>query len=61
MTELQRLREGLEAVMEPGYIGEWLQSPNDSFNGLKPLEVIERGQIDRIWRMIHLLESGVPT
>ena len=61
MTQLLRLQRALSGVMEPSYIGEWLQSPNDSFNGLKPLEVIERGEIDRIWQMIHLLESGVPT
>jgi hypothetical protein len=34
--------------------------PNEAFGGLKPLEVIERGEIDRIWQMIHLLRSGTP-
>ncbi|MEX0713900.1 MAG: antitoxin Xre/MbcA/ParS toxin-binding domain-containing protein [Pirellulales bacterium] len=43
-----------------GWISQWLQAPNDAFDGLKPLEVIERGQVDRIWRTIYLLESGVP-
>ncbi|HEX4412174.1 MAG TPA: hypothetical protein VH107_01010 [Lacipirellulaceae bacterium] len=61
MTELERLQQGLATVIEPEFIGEWLQAPNESFDGLKPLEVIERGQIDRLWRMIHLLESGVPS
>jgi DNA-binding transcriptional regulator YiaG len=61
MTELERLQQGLATVIEPDYIGEWLQTPNDSFDGLKPLEVIERGQVDRVWRMIYLLESGVPS
>jgi hypothetical protein len=28
-------------------------------DGLKPLEVIERGEIDRLWNMIFHLESGV--
>jgi hypothetical protein len=27
----------------------------------RPIEVIERGEIDRIWRMIYQPESGVPT
>lgn len=61
MTELERLQEGLATVIESAFIGEWLQTPNDSFDGLKPLEVVERGQIDRLWRMIYLLESGVPS
>jgi len=34
--------------------------PNRAFGDLTPLEVIERGQIDRLWRMIFFLESGVP-
>ena len=37
----------------------WLDTPNDAFDGLKPLEVIERGEIDRLWNMIFYLESGV--
>jgi hypothetical protein len=38
-----------------------LDTPNDAFGGLKPLEVIERGEIDRLWNMIFYLESGVPS
>jgi hypothetical protein len=37
----------------------WLATPNEAFDGLKPLEVIERGEIDRLWNMIFHLESGV--
>ena len=37
---------------------EWLDTPNDAFDGLKPLEIIERGEIDRLWNMIFYLESG---
>jgi DNA-binding transcriptional regulator YiaG len=61
MTELDRLQKALVTVIDPDFIGEWLQTPNEAFDSLKPLEVIERGQIDRIWRMIYLLESGVPS
>jgi hypothetical protein len=28
---------------------------------LKPLEVIDRGEGDRIWSMIYFLRSGVPS
>lgn len=38
----------------------WLTAPNDAFDGLKPLEVIERGESDRIWQMIFLMRSGSP-
>jgi hypothetical protein len=46
--------------MQREFIAEWLQAPNDAFGGLKPIEVVERGEIDRIWRMIYVLESGQP-
>ena len=39
----------------------WLDAPNPAFEGLKPLEVIERGQVDRLWQMVFLVESGTPS
>jgi len=60
MGELQRVKEALAGIMKPTYIGEWLQRPNSAFAEFTPLEVMERGEVDRIWRMIHLLESGEP-
>jgi DNA-binding transcriptional regulator YiaG len=58
LTELQRLYRNLSEVMKRDFIAEWLATPNPSFENLKPLEVIERGEIDRIWRMIYDLEAG---
>jgi len=29
-------------------------------DGSTPLQVIERGETDRIWRMVYELESGEP-
>ena len=40
-------------------IDPWFHRPNPSFDDLKPLEVLERGQIDRLWQMVYELESGV--
>ena len=58
LTETTRLHEALAKVMQPKAIGRWFQEPNPAFDGLKPLEVIERGQIDLLWAMIYDLESG---
>lgn len=58
LTEVERLQQALARVVRSEAIGPWLQEPNAAFDGLKPLEVIERGQTDRIWRMVHYLESG---
>jgi DNA-binding transcriptional regulator YiaG len=58
LSELERLREHLTKVIGKKSLASWLESPNDAFDGLKPLEVVERGHVDRLWRMIFLLESG---
>ena len=57
---MQRLQQALIGVMKPDFVGVWLQTPNDAFGGLKPVEVVERGEVDRLWRMIYELESGIP-
>ena len=44
--------------MKPLSIGSGSRRPNRALKGLKPLEVIERGEIDTLWRMIFQLESG---
>jgi len=59
IRETERFQERLAEVVQPEAIPEWLDAPNDAFDGLKPLEVIERGEIDRLWNMIFYLESGV--
>jgi DNA-binding transcriptional regulator YiaG len=60
MTEMRRLQTALATVMKARFVPQWLQTPNESFGGLKPLEVVERGEIDRIWHMVFELESGMP-
>jgi DNA-binding transcriptional regulator YiaG len=59
-TETKRLFEALERLVSPEAIGPWLKDPNPAFDGSTPLQVIERGETDRIWRMLHELESGEP-
>jgi DNA-binding transcriptional regulator YiaG len=60
IRETHRFQAKLAEVVRPEEIPHWLDTPNDGFGGLKPLEVIERGEIDRLWNMIYYLESGVP-
>ncbi|HVC94820.1 MAG TPA: hypothetical protein VND64_14070 [Pirellulales bacterium] len=61
LIEIQRLTNALSEVIKKDSLGTWLQTPNDAFDGLKPLEVIDRGESDRIWSMIYFLRSGVPS
>ncbi len=58
LKELRRLYNGLAGVMKKDYVAEWLSIPNSAFDGLKPMDIIERGESDRIWRMIYDLEAG---
>ena len=60
LVEMDRLLDGLSRVMEPVQVGRWLKQPNTAFDGSTPLQVVERGEMDRIWRMLYNLESGQP-
>jgi hypothetical protein len=60
LTETKRLFATLETLISPEAIGPWLKEPNPAFDGSAPLQVIERGETDRIWRMVYELQSGEP-
>jgi DNA-binding transcriptional regulator YiaG len=60
LAEADRLLEGLARIMEPGQIGAWLRKPNAAFEGSTPIQVVERGEVDRLWRMLYYIESGLP-
>ena len=60
LTEIKRLFATLEKLVAPEAIGPWLKDPNPAFDGSTPLQVIERGETDRIWRMVYELDSGEP-
>jgi DNA-binding transcriptional regulator YiaG len=60
LAELARLFETLQKFVSGESLGRWLKEPNPAFDGSTPLQVIERGETDRIWRMLYELESGEP-
>jgi len=60
LTEMDRLLDSLGRLMKPKEVGKWLKEPNSAFDGSTPVQVIERGQIDRVWRMLYFVESGEP-
>jgi len=61
MIEVDRLHQALAAVVGPARMGGWFETPNAAFGDLTPLEVVERGEADRLWRMIYHLEAGEPS
>jgi hypothetical protein len=60
LMEMDRLLDALARVMKPAQVGRWLKQPNTAFDGSMPLQVVERGEQDRLWRMLYDLESGQP-
>jgi Protein of unknown function (DUF2384) len=60
VAELNRLQAALAKVIKPDARARWMDTPNQSFGGLTPIEVVERGETDRLWRMCHQLVSGEP-
>lgn len=60
LKELVRLFDALSEIMETGYVGEWLKTANPAFENSTPLQIIERGETDRIWHMIYRVKTGEP-
>jgi len=58
VSEMFRLFEALAEVVPASQIGSWLETPNPAFEGSTPIQVIERGESDRLWRMIWELRMG---
>lgn len=60
VTQVTRLCDALADAMRPPYVGSWFDQPNDLLGGLKPVEAIERGQVDLVWQVAEGLRSGSP-
>ena len=57
LRSLDRLVAALAEVMPDESIGRWLQQSNKMFGGQKPIDLIDRGEVDRIWEMIFRLRG----
>ena len=60
LQEVRRLLDALAEIVKKESIAEWLRQPNAAFDRLSPLQVIELGEIDRLWAMVQDLGSGQP-
>jgi DNA-binding transcriptional regulator YiaG len=61
VKEMERLRATLAEGLREEFISQWLVTPCEGLGGLKPVEVLERGEADRLWRVVLLIGSGMPT
>ncbi len=60
LQEVRRLLDALAQIVKPESIPQWLHQRNPAFDRLSPLQIIELGEIDRLWAMVHDLASGQP-
>jgi DNA-binding transcriptional regulator YiaG len=60
LVEMRRLASALKRVMKPDFLPRWLATPNEGLGGISPVEALERGESDRLWRAVFLLGSGLP-
>ena len=61
VKEMARLRAVLAEGLREEFIRQWLETPCEGLGGLKPVEVLERGEADRLWRVVLMIGSGMPT
>ena len=43
--------------MQTPFVGPWLDQPNELLASLKPVEAIERGQLDLVWQVVEGLRT----
>lgn len=58
-AESERLCAALSEILPPKKLGDWMRTSNPAFEGQTPIQVIERGEADRLWRMIFQIDAGV--
>jgi hypothetical protein len=60
IKEMKRFRDALAEGMRREFIPHWLNTPCEALAGLKPVEVLERGETDGLWRVVLLIGSRMP-
>ena len=59
LVETDRLRAALGELLLPQELGEWMRTSNSAFEGQTPIQVMERGESDRLWQMIFQIDANV--
>ncbi len=58
VNEAVRLVKALLEIIPAEQLQDWLHAPNSGFGGRKPWTLIEEGEKDLIWEMIHQARQG---
>ena len=57
LHEIRRLLDSLSEVVKPEAIAPWLRERNPAFSNMTPIQVIEVGEINRLWQMVYHMSS----
>lgn len=58
--EVKALIDRLAALSDPSTFRGWLFGPNQTFGGSSPIQLIQNGQMYRLWELVFRIESGNP-
>lgn len=58
LKQLERIYSTASRVMKREFIPAWLHAPLEALEKLTPAEAIQRGEHDRVWRLLFAVESG---
>ena len=58
INEFGRLVAELRSIIKSEKLNAWWKQSVENFGGSTPLQVLERGEIDRLWRMIWEIRDG---
>ena len=58
VVEAVRLVNALLEIIPADQLSAWLHAPNRGFGGRRPWSLIEQGEKDVIWAMIHQTRHG---
>ncbi len=58
IREVERLCTEIAKIIRPAAVGAWLRSPNPRFHDSSPLEIIRRGEMDRVLRLAWHLQDN---
>jgi hypothetical protein len=58
INEFGRLVAELHTIIKPEKLKTWWNQPVANFDGSTHLQVLERGETDRLWRMIWEIREG---
>lgn len=58
--DLETFRQRLAMVVKEEFIEEWLDRPNSAFGDRKPIDLVNQGDFEPLFRMLYRLESGEP-